>query len=50
MPVQAMYFNGAIGCQVGNHGPVWEVDEAHPLGNGGTVPDGADIGALEQCP
>jgi hypothetical protein len=23
---EALYFNGAIGVQIGNHGPVWEVD------------------------
>jgi hypothetical protein len=40
---EVLYFNGAIGVQVGNHGPVWEVNEAHPLGNGRQVPADADI-------
>jgi len=40
---EVLYFNGAIGVQIGNHGPVWEVDATHPLGNGGTVPPGAEI-------
>jgi len=28
---EVLYFNGAIGSQIGNHGPVWEVSEEFPI-------------------
>ena len=37
----ALYFNGAIGAQVGNHAPVWEVTPQHPLNDGKHPPIGA---------
>jgi hypothetical protein len=40
---EALYFNGAIGCQIGIHAPVWEVTPEYPLGNGSVVPPGATI-------
>ena len=39
----SLYFNGAIGCQIGIHAPVWEVTPEYPLGNGSVVPQGATI-------
>ena len=39
----SLYFNGAIGCQIGIHAPVWEVTPQYPLGNGSVVPEGATI-------
>ena len=39
----SLYFNGAIGCQIGNHADVWEVTSQYPLGNGSVVPSGATI-------
>lgn len=39
----SLYFNGAIGCQIGIHAPVWEVTSQYPLGNGSVVPEGATI-------
>jgi hypothetical protein len=39
---EVLYFNGALGSQVGpGAAPTWLVDEAHPVGDGLTVPDGA---------
>lgn len=40
---QVLYFNGAIGVQVGNWGEVWEITEEHPIGDGKAPPDGATI-------
>mmetsp|Transcript_18331 Transcript_18331/g.27279 ORF Transcript_18331/g.27279 Transcript_18331/m.27279 type:complete len:644 (+) Transcript_18331:1941-3872(+) len=41
---EALYFNGAIGVQIGpNHVKVWDVDEQHPLGNGFQPPEGATL-------
>jgi hypothetical protein len=37
-----LYFNGAIGVQIGpGDADVWQVDDAHPVGDGWTVPEGA---------
>eukprot|EP00002_Diphylleia_rotans_P004070 TRINITY_DN1292_c0_g1_i1.p1 TRINITY_DN1292_c0_g1~~TRINITY_DN1292_c0_g1_i1.p1 ORF type:complete len:530 (+),score=101.89 TRINITY_DN1292_c0_g1_i1:694-2283(+) len=39
-----VYINGAIGAQIGPHGPVWEVSERYPIvGDGSQVPDGATL-------
>jgi hypothetical protein len=39
---QVLYFNGPLGSQVGpGAAPTWLVDEAHPVGDGLTVPEGA---------
>jgi hypothetical protein len=39
---EVIYYNGAIGAQIGNRGPVWEVSEQFPVvGDGGTLPEGA---------
>jgi hypothetical protein len=39
---EVLYFNGAIGVQIGpGDAPVWHLDEDHPVGNGWSVPDGA---------
>ncbi len=39
---EVLYFNGALGSQVGpGSAPAWLIDAAHPVGNGWTVPDGA---------
>jgi hypothetical protein len=39
---ETLYFNGALGVLVGPGGSsVWEVDAAHPLGNGVSAPPGA---------
>lgn len=39
---EVLYFNGPLGSQVGpGAAPVWQVDAAHPVGNGWAVPDGA---------
>ena len=38
---EALYINGAIGAQVGNHAPVWEVTPQFPLGDGRIPPFGA---------
>jgi len=40
---EALYFNGAIGCQIGTHNQIWEVTPQYPLGNGSVVPPGATI-------
>ena len=40
---EALFFNGAIGCQIGPHAPVWEVTSSAPLGNGSIVPEGAQL-------
>ena len=39
----SLYFNGAIGCQIGIHAPVWEITTQYPLGNGSVVPEGATV-------
>ena len=39
---EVLYFNGALGSQVGpGAAPTWLIDAAHPVGDGWTVPDGA---------
>ena len=39
---EVLYFNGPLGSQVGpGAAPTWVVDEAHPVGDGLTVPEGA---------
>ena len=39
---EVLYFNGPLGNQVGpGSSPTWVVDEAHPVGDGHTVPPGA---------
>jgi hypothetical protein len=39
---EVLYFNGPLGNQVGpGQAPTWVVDEAHPVGDGRTVPAGA---------
>lgn len=39
---EVLYFNGAIGNQIGpGNADVWLVDEEHPVGDGWTVPEGA---------
>ena len=39
---EVLYFNGALGVQVGpGEAPNWVIDEDHPIGNGKTAPDGA---------
>lgn len=39
---EAMYFNGAIGSQIGpGHADVWRVDDAHPVDDSGVAPAGA---------
>jgi hypothetical protein len=38
---EALYLNGAIGAQIGNHAPVWTVTDEHPLDNGEHMPAGA---------
>lgn len=39
---EVLYFNGPLGNQVGpGSSPTWLVDEAHPVGDGHTVPPGA---------
>jgi len=38
---EVLYFNGAIGSQIGPGGDVWEVTSEHPLGDGTTLPPGA---------
>lgn len=37
----ALFFNGAIGAQIGNHAPVWTPTDEHPLGDGREPPPGA---------
>jgi len=39
---EVLYFNGPLGSQIGpGAAPTWVVDEAHPVGDGLTVPEGA---------
>ncbi len=39
---EVLYFNGAIGSQVGpGRADVWQIDDAHPMGDGVTAPAGA---------
>ncbi len=39
---EVLYFNGAIGSQIGpGRAQIWEVDDAHPVGDGITAPAGA---------
>jgi hypothetical protein len=39
---EVLYFNGAIGSQIGpGDAEVWTVDDAHPVGDGITPPEGA---------
>lgn len=39
---EVLYFNGAIGSQIGpGDADVWQVDAAHPVGDGVTAPPGA---------
>lgn len=39
---EVVYMNGPLGNQIGpGEADVWTIDEAHPVGNGWTVPDGA---------
>ena len=39
---EVLYFNGPLGNQIGpGSAPTWVVDEAHPVGDGHTVPAGA---------
>jgi len=33
-----VYINGAVGCQIGPHGPVWEVSDQFPITGDGSVP------------
>ena len=40
---EALFFNGALGSQIGPHAPVWEVTTSAPLGNGKSVPEGAQV-------
>ncbi len=45
---EVLFFNGALGNQVGpGAAPTWVVDEAHPVGDGLTVPAGAT--PLTEC-
>lgn len=45
---EVLYFNGAIGNQIGpGDSPTWVVDDEHPVGNGWVVPDGAE--PLTEC-
>ncbi len=40
---EVLYFNGPLGSQIGpGAAPTWVVDEAHPVGDGLTVPAGAE--------
>jgi hypothetical protein len=39
---EVLYFNGALGSQVGpGHADVWQIDARHPIGDGVTAPPGA---------
>ncbi|TFH30034.1 MAG: hypothetical protein E4H00_05830, partial [Myxococcales bacterium] len=39
---EVLYFNGPLGSQIGpGAAPTWFIDEAHPVGDGLTVPEGA---------
>jgi len=39
---EVLFFNGALGNQIGpGAADVWQVDDAHPVGDGVTAPDGA---------
>jgi hypothetical protein len=45
---EVLFFNGAVGNQVGpGDAPNWVIDEQHPIGDGKTVPPGAE--PLTQC-
>lgn len=39
---EVLYYNGAIGSQIGpGRADVWQIDDAHPVGDGVTAPAGA---------
>jgi hypothetical protein len=39
---EVLYYNGALGSQIGpGRADVWQIDDAHPIGDGITVPAGA---------
>ncbi|MFZ4720351.1 MAG: hypothetical protein ACOYMR_13060 [Ilumatobacteraceae bacterium] len=39
---EVLYFNGALGSQIGpGRADVWQIDDAHPVGDGVTAPAGA---------
>ena len=40
---EVLYFNGAIGNQIGNWGEVWEPTPDTPVGNGAVIPPNAVI-------
>lgn len=46
---EVVYLNGALGSQVGpGQAPVWRVTPEHPVGDGWSVPDGAE--PVASCP
>ncbi|MBI4936179.1 MAG: hypothetical protein HY828_20070 [Actinobacteria bacterium] len=39
---EVLYYNGALGNQIGpGRADVWQIDDAHPIGDGVAAPDGA---------